>query len=132
MIDAPDVLHGYLAAQGDVVTTFGTRIWPERTTAATGYRPTQGAALAFRSRTESVDYSSALLYNSWQCKVYGSDEKVANAAYRVLVAALHDAQGDGLVSSLLENKAGTLVEPGTNFDYVLCFFETWMRAQITA
>ena len=129
MIDAPAILRGFLLSKTALTALTGTRIWAERFNPPDGYVPSEGSAIAFRARGGNVDYSRALLHNSWQFKCYGLDEGAANALYRTLFNVLDGAQGGGLHSALLEITGQTLREPTTNWPYVLCFFETWMLAQ---
>jgi hypothetical protein len=129
MIDAPDVLRDYLLSKPTLTALIGTRLWAERIYPPTGYTPSQGGAIAFRSRGGAPDYSSALLGQSWQFKCYGANELAANAVYRALFDVLHDAKGGSIHSAHLDIAGQTLEEPTTGWPYVLCFYETIMLAQ---
>ncbi|PYJ11278.1 MAG: hypothetical protein DMF06_03440 [Verrucomicrobia bacterium] len=128
MIDAPTVLHTFLAAQSSLTALTGARIWKEHVTPPVGYKPSQGKALVYRMRGGTLDYARTLLDSSWQFKCYGASEGDAQTLYRALVTALDDKQGAGIASALLEIAGQTLVEPQTDYVYVLCFFSTLMWA----
>jgi len=128
MIDAPTVLHTFLSAQLSLTALTGSRIWKEHVVPPVGYKPSQGKAIVFRARGGQLDYSRNVLESSWQFKCYGSSVGDAQTLYRALVVALDDKQGAGLASALLEIAGQTLIEPESNFEYVLCFFSTIMWA----
>lgn len=135
MIDAPAILHDYLSAQSALTALTSTRIWAERADPAPGYKPGDGAGLAFRSRGGlGLDYSSQVLRLSWQFKCYGANTAAANALYGVLVDVLHDGAGVGIRSAQLEIPGQTLAGDvgGTPWPYVLTFFETWMLSAVAA
>lgn len=129
MIDAPTILQTYLLSQTALIALTGTRIWKEHVTPPKGYTTAQGSAICFRARGGTVDYSRAVLGNSWQFKCYGASVGAANVLYRMLFDVLDDAKGSGIHMALLEIAGQTLIEPGTEWPYVLCFYETMMLAQ---
>lgn len=132
MIDAPTVLQTYLLSKTALTTLTGTRIWKEHTTPPVGYKPSQGSAICFRARGGSVDYSRAMVSNSWQFKCYGDSVGSANVLYRTLFNVLDDTKGAGIHMALLEIAGQTLIESpsaGLEWPYVLCFYETMMLAQ---
>ncbi len=133
MIDTPTVLLAYLRSKTALTALTGTRIWAELVMPRKGYTPSQGAAICFRTRGGQLDYSSAVIRQSWQFKCYAADELAANTLYRTLVDVLDSQAKTGIIqSALLESTGQTLHETElemSGWAYVLCYFETLMLAQ---
>lgn len=135
MNDAPDILRDYLLTQTPVTALVGTRIWAEMDEPpelSPKYTPTVGPAIVFKSRGGQPDSTNAILHISWQFKVYGLNTTANNNAqrrtYRALMDAMHDPLGRGGIQANIEVAGQTLIEPGTEWKYILMFAETWMRS----
>ena len=128
MIDAPDVLRDFLLTQPSITAMLSTRIWAEMTYPPTGYKPSMGAALVFKTRSAAgLDTTGAILHNSWQCKFYGADIYIARSAYRTVADVLFDAALFGATfESGMEGDSQSIPEPVTDWPVVVAFFETWM------
>lgn len=128
MIDAPEVLLTYLAAQTPLTVLTGSRIWPQRINPIEGYLPSDGHALAFRSRGGgTLDYSGAIFTQSWTFKAYGESEREADRLYRVLFDVLNEAKTSGLYRATLEVGGQSLQEPIVGWDYSLSYWTTLLQ-----
>lgn len=133
MIDAPKVLFDFLTADPDLHDAISTRLWAESNTppADAHYKPSQGAAIAFKSAGGGIEASDVVLRSRWQFKVYGPDVYTIRTAYLALVDALHDTRGRGGIStSSLEVPGTMLAEPDTGWLFMLTFFETRMKSRL--
>ena len=127
MVDAPEVLKSFLAAQTALTALLGDRLWPQRTFPIEGYVPSDGQALVFRSRgSGTVDYSGNVYTLSWAFKAYGESELDADRLYRTLFDVLQDAKGAGLFRAALEVGGQPLQEPIIGWDYSLSYWTTMM------
>lgn len=126
MIDAPKAILDYLLAQPGVTALTDTRIWAESSTPPPGYKPSEGAGLCMRARGGLPDASDGFLRVSWQCKCYGATAVEANALYRVVYSALHNAQAGTLRWGRCEVLGQPLLEPETNWPFILTVFELWV------
>jgi len=126
MIDSDACLLSFLMNQPTLIAKTSTRLWSRRSEPVPGYKPSDGSAIVFRSRGGAPDYSRALLGQSWQFKVYGLTEDIANETYRTLVDVLDEAQSGNLKWAALEISGQILTEQKPSWIYVLCYFETKM------
>lgn len=133
MIDAAKVLYDFLAADTALTAAISTRLWAESNTPpeSAHYKPSQGAAIVFKSAGGGMEASDTVLRSRWQFKVYGPDVYTIRTAYLALVDALHDVRGRGGIStSLLEVPGTMLAEPDSGWLFMLTFFETRMKSRL--
>lgn len=133
MIDAAKVLFDFLVADTALTAAISTRLWAEVNTPpeSAHYKPSQGAAIAFKSAGGGIEASGRVLRNRWQFKVYGADPYIIRTAYLALVDALYDTRGrGGILTSSLEVVGTMLAEPDTNWLFMLTFFETRMQSRL--
>lgn len=133
MIDAAKVLLDFLAADPYLHNAISTRLWAEVNTPpeSANYKPSQGAAIVFKSAGGGIEAADTVLRNRWQFKVYGPDAYSRRTAYLALVDALHDTRGrGGIATSALEVPGTTLAEPDTGWEFMLAFFETRMKSRL--
>ena len=129
MIDIPDRIRDYLLAQSGVTAVTSTRIWAERDTPPTGYKPNTGGAVTFKVAGGAPAYSGAYANVRVQFKSYGVDEAAANSVYRALYDVLKRGGGGGIKSSTVETMGQTLEEPDTGWIFVLFFASFWVNAE---
>jgi hypothetical protein len=135
MIDAPDLLRDFLLGNAALTAIIGNRLWAEVNTPpeAAQYKPSQGAAIVFKSAGGGMEAADTVVRVRWQFKVYGPDIYSIRAAYLALVDCLHDTRGHGgILSSLLEVPGTMLAEPDTDWLFMLAFFETRMKSRLPA
>lgn len=133
MIDAAKVVYDYLAADPYLHNAIGFRLWAEVNAppATANYKPSLGAAIAFKSAGGGIEASDTVLRSRWQFKVYGPDAYIIRTAYLALVDALHDTKGrGGIATSLLDVPGTMLSEPDTEWLFMLVFFETRMKSRL--
>lgn len=128
MIDAADVLRDYLLTNTAITTLVGTRIWAPMTYPPDGYKPSQGAALVFKTRGGAPDYTQAHMLLSWQIKSYGATLLVASALDRAVADALFDARWGDILESSMEQAGQSIPEPDTDWPCILSFYATRMRS----
>ena len=126
MIDSDACLFDFLTGQSSLIAKTSTRLWPRRREPIRGYKPSDGPGIAFAARGGTTDYARALLEQSWQFKVYGLTEDIANDTYRTLVEVLDEVQSGNLRWAALEIAGQALTEQNPSWIYVLCYFETKM------
>lgn len=124
MNDLPALMHQLLLTKPPLTALIGAqgapRLWAERAEPPTGYRPSQGYAIAFLLRGGLIDYSSVLMDSSWQFKCYGVDEVEAQRLYRTLFAAINDKPAYHF-RSLSVGFPRTMYEQDKGWPYVLTF-----------
>lgn len=125
MIDANAVIKSALLANAPLVALTGQRIWAARNLPAAGYQPSQGGALAFRTRGGGVTYNNALQFPSVQFKCWGATEIVASNVYRALYDALLTPSA-GIRSAVIE-VLGQPVEEENGWPFVLAFYTIWLQ-----
>lgn len=138
MINPAAAIRSYLLTDADLValtrgvldgvpTTF---IWAERSTPGVGYTPALGGAVCVTVRGGQPDYTDVLLKPSIQVKCYGATDSLANAVYRAVYAALHNAHAGTVRWGQCDVLGQTLTEPGTGsgteWPFVLSFFSMWV------
>ena len=128
MIDAPDILRDYLLSRSAITTLVGTRIWAQMTYPPSGYKPSQGAALVFKTRGGAPDYTQAHLLLPWQLKSYGATIYIASALDRAIADALFDARWGDILESSMEQAGQPIPEPETDWPCILSFYATRMRS----
>jgi hypothetical protein len=132
MTDPAAAIRAYLLTDADLTALVSTRIWAERSTPIPGYTPAVGGAVCVTVRGGQPSYSDALLCPSIQVKAYGATEALANAVYRAVFAALHNAHAGTVRWGQCDVLGQTLSEPGTGsgteWPFVLSFFTMWVTA----
>lgn len=128
MIDAGDVLRDYLLTKTAITTLVGTRIWAQMTYPPAGYKPSQGAALVFRTPAGAPDYTNAHLLIFWYFKSYGATLLVASALDRALADVLFDARWGDILESSQEQVGRPIPEPDTDWPCILSSYATLMRS----
>jgi hypothetical protein len=126
VIDSAAYLLGFLTSQTSLIAKTSTRLWPRQSEPLPGYKPSDGPGIAFKTRGGTADYARAFLDQSWQFKVYGLTEDIAEDTYRTLVDVLDEVQSGDLRWAALEMTGQTLTEQNPPWIYVLCYFETKM------
>jgi len=89
----------------------------------TGYKPTDGPAVCFKTRGGRIADSEAAIDASIQFKCYGVDQVAADTCYRILVDSLH-VHGSAIMRwAFVEVIGQPIVEPVTGWYAVLTFFQ---------
>ena len=133
MRDVHSAIRTLLVADSGLTALVNTRVFAGRDVPPPGTAPGDGACLTFRVRGgaggyRGRDYEDALIVPSVQFKCYAASEIKAFEVYRALVDALHNGH-DGTVLHAEEAGVGQPVEePGTEWRFVLSFFEVMVRA----
>ena len=122
-----DVL-GHLQANAPLVAVVGGRIYAGTATPPNSYKPTQGACIVFDFRGGQPAYEG-MERPRLQTKTYGLTPYVAQAGYRALVDALHEVQGGNVRWAKLSTYGQNLLEPETDWHFVLAFFELMIRSE---
>lgn len=125
MIDADAVLRVYLAGKADLTALVGARLYASAELPA-GYNVSQGPALLFATRGGGQEYSSRVLDPSYQFRAYAATEAAARQVDRVLFDVLNDAKAAGILSARLESFPVLLMEPETEWPFVLSFYRLMM------
>ena len=120
MIDIHVVLRAYLA--GALYTTCGNRIYAGRDNPPSGYLPSQGNAIAFKTRDTGRDYEDAIQTGDFQFKCFGEDELDALTCYRALYDNLHNAKNSAILHAEQSGGGVPLEDPTTGWFYVLAYF----------
>jgi hypothetical protein len=102
------------------------RIWPHRVTPIAGYKPNDGAAIAFRTRGGGSLYSRQFMYPSVQFKVWGIDEFTAYTAGRTLVDVLDGKSFSVIRMAILDGLPQIALEQDTDWPFALLFFNIWL------
>lgn len=128
MIDVLSTLRTYIAAKSSVAALTGQRIY-----AGVVYPPPEYVAgqyaICFNARGGALGYDRRLLSESFTFKCYGADEQSAMALYRTLVDAIDDTQGGAIRHCELEVTGYPLLEPDTDWPFVLTFFRVTFDSQ---
>jgi hypothetical protein len=127
MIDALKLLRDFLLADAGYVAVVTGGTYAGRNVPPVGYDPGDGPCTVFDVRGGRPDYDDALLMPSVQFKCYGSSEVEANACYRALYDALHDATGEHVLHAEVETIGQTLEEPETGWFFVVSHFSVTFR-----
>lgn len=124
MINFATALRAYLVAQPSLAALVGSRVWAEEEMPPPGYKPSDGAAIAFRTRGGGVQgqQHSFLLRPSIQFKVYGATKAAALQAWRALFDAMDHPASATIRAAELETMGQPLYEPDTGWPFVLAFY----------
>lgn len=136
MIDDLYLLRQFLVANAALTALVSTRIYAARNSPIEGWKPGDGACVAFKRRGGGQDESGAMISSSFQFKCYGTGGSVsaqiasANAVYRALRDALNYKTSLAILGAQEEGRGstfGTPLETAGDFPYVLCFFRVQFR-----
>jgi hypothetical protein len=127
MTDEAAVLRSELEDDDVLVDLIGTRLWAETDVPASGYKPADGAAICFRLRGGSDDYTDALQHASFYFKCYGATPLLAKGCYRALHAALQNLQASLIKWARREMIGQLLAEPETGWLYVLTAYKVMIQ-----
>ena len=122
MINAPKAILNYLKTQvGVTALTTTARIYAESSAPPAQYRIEDGAAVTFKVRGGSPDYSDALLTPSVQFQCWGQTPLLAHQLYQALYAALQGAH-NGVIKWARCEQLGQALTSEAGWPMVLTFF----------
>ena len=127
MTDEAAVLRSELEADGVLADLISTRLWAETDVPASGYVPADGAAICFKLRGGSDDYTDGLQHDSFLFKCYGLTPLLAKGCYRALHAALQNKQAALIKWARREMIGQLLQEPETGWFYVLTAYKVMIQ-----
>lgn len=131
MIDVPLTIYTDATADSAITALTSTRLWMERTTPETGYKPTDGPGLALAIRGGTTEYIGINLRTSLQVKCYAEDRPTAQSLYMAVFDRYHIVSSEfarpPILYSESETIGQTLEEPDTEWVFVLGFFSLVIR-----
>lgn len=130
MIDTLDAIRNFLLKRPNVFALTGDRIYAGRNVPPVGYKPSDGQAIAFRTRGGSPEYDDGVVRQSVQIKCYGDTEVEANALYRAVYDDVHNGHSAVVRYATIEQLGSTLEEPDTDWVFVLTFFNFMIRMEV--
>ncbi|HEX9923237.1 MAG TPA: hypothetical protein VGD99_11295 [Anaerolineae bacterium] len=123
IVNAPvNMLAAINDSFANTVALVSTRIWAERDTPVPDYTPSDGPAICFKARDDQYDEEDAVIWVSYQFKFYGLTEMTAYDLYRAFRAEAIPYQGPSVMNIVKEGGGQSLLEPETEWFYVLAFF----------
>jgi hypothetical protein len=133
MRDIQADIRKYLLSKTALTALVSDRIYAGRESPKVGYKPEEGAAIAFRVRGgagefRGRDYEDALVIPSIQFKCYGLSEKDAFEVYRTLVDSLHNGTSSIILHAEETGIGQTLEESDTDWHFILSFFDIVIRS----
>lgn len=129
IVNAPVALLAAINSFSSTVALSSTRVWAERDTPVPGYTPADGPGICFKARDDEYDEEDAVIWVSYQFKFYGLTEMIAYDLYRTFRAEAIPYRGS-LVQSIVKQGGGqSLLEPDTEWFYVLAFFRVMFLNQ---
>lgn len=129
IVNPPVALLAAINSFTNTVALTSTRVWPERDTPIPDYKPAQGPAICFKARDDQYDEEDAVIWVSYQVKFYGLTEKTAYDLYRTFRAEAIPYRGNSVVNIVKEGGGQSLLEPDTEWFYVLAFFRVMFLNQ---
>jgi hypothetical protein len=126
LVDYGQALRRFLLADAGLAALVGERIYANSDVPEAGYTPGVGGAICFTLRGGRPEYVDVLLRASVQFRCYAATEVEADALYRALYAALHNAQSAAVRWARCEVLGQPLVEPETGWPMVLSVFTVWL------
>lgn len=129
-------MRTFLLGNAALYTLTGLRIYAARNSPIEGWKPADGACIAFKRRGGGQDESGKMISTSFQFKCYGTGGSVdaqvisANGVYRALRDALNYRTSLAVLGAQEEGRGstfGTPLETEGDFPYVLAFFRVQMR-----
>lgn len=127
MIDIPRAVREFLLQRADVRALTDERIWASRVVPPPGYKPEDGAGVAFQVRGGEPTYEDDHYFASVQFKCYGATEIAANTLYRALYDSVHGGVSRCVRHAELEGLGTTMAEPDTEWVYVLVYVTFMFR-----
>lgn len=137
MIDDYAILLDHLETNGPLVALAGSRIHPALSVPPEGWKPGDGALIAFMRRGGLVpmDERGRAISVSYQFKCYGGGANLyaqkisAEGLYRALYDALAFTTSGTILGAQPEGTAGSLEEPDAdaNWPFMLAFFRVQFR-----
>lgn len=130
MIDSNAAIVEFLKTDGPLATKVGTDIYAGRL--KDGFE--LGPAIVVSTRGGKAEVYIPHIKPSIQVKCYGTTQMEAREVYGLIFDALHGidsitlGSGRHIASALEEVQGQDLIDPDTNWPFVLAFFEVRLRA----
>jgi hypothetical protein len=127
MIDPSAEVLEFLTGQPAMVVLTGDRMYAD-TDLPRGYKPADGQALLLATRGGRPDYSSLVLYPSFQFRSYGPDFEACWELDQTLFDVLNDKGNCKIKFARLEAIGRPLREPDTGWPFVLTYYQIAMNS----